>query len=164
MTHEPERPSAEELASIVRKLPPPPGQRQWRIAFFIAAAASVVLMFVAFVRPLPLAQRPLPTLSQLARVTLTPAHQGVPAQTRIGGDGPWLIDAMLPQGAPAGEYDVQLLDDGGFSVASVSELAAAEGRVEFFLRPIAPGHYRLLLATLEDPQAGPFAYNLRVAR
>jgi len=150
VTHEPEQPSA--------------GKRQWRIAFYIAATASVVLMFIAFVRPLPLAPRPLPSLSQLARVTLSPAHQGAPVQTRIGGEGPWLLGAVLPLGAPAGKYDVQLLDDDGFSMAGASEIEAVEGRVEFLLRPIAEGHYRVLLAPLDDPQAGPFAFNLRVAR
>jgi len=115
---------------------------RWRSAFYAAAAVAALLLVPATrglvgrseVATTPRAVHPVRLLSQT---------RGDEGATVLSGSGPWIVEVVLPFGAPAGEYVVRFGSPGG-----------TDGAVELRAQPNVEGILSLLLPRL--PRAGPY--------
>ena len=131
--------SGEEASSPAMRRAAAP---RWRSAFYAAAAVAALLLVPATrglvgrseVATTPREVHPVRLLSQ------TRGDEGAPV---LSGSGPWIVEVVLPFGAPAGEYVVRF--------GSPGEL---DRSVELRAQPNADGILSLLLPAL--PRAGSY--------
>jgi anti-sigma factor RsiW len=115
---------------------------RWRRAFLVAAAAAALLLVPATRALLP--GRAVETPREVHPVRLLAQTRGGEEAAVLSGSGPWIVEVILPFGAPTGPYTVHLESPGG-----------ASRPVETRAQPNAEGILSLLLPGLS--RAGSYA-------
>jgi len=115
---------------------------RWRSAFY-AAAAVAALLLVPATRGLVGRSEVATTPREVHPVRLLSPTRGDEGPTILSGSGPWIVEVVLPFGAPAGEYVVRFGSPG-----------EADRTVELRAQPNAEGILSLLLPAL--PRAGSY--------
>jgi hypothetical protein len=133
--------SDEQEESPGRGARPVAGSR-WRLAFFAAAAAALVLLVPA---TRALVDQGDAGLQSVHPVRLMAQTRGDEDQPRLSGSGPWLIEVVLPFGAPAGEYAVRIRPPAGTGRADeIRAQPNAEGILSLLLPDLPrPGSYEI---------------------
>jgi len=116
--------------------------QRWRSAFY-AAAAVAALLLVPATRGLVGRSEVATTPREVHPVRLLSQTRGDEGATVLSGSGPWIVEVVLPFGAPAGEYVVGFGSPGG-----------ADRTVELRAQPNAEMILSLLLPAL--PRAGSY--------
>ncbi|HKQ98449.1 MAG TPA: zf-HC2 domain-containing protein [Candidatus Polarisedimenticolia bacterium] len=151
----PETPDLPARATAATRSP------RWRLAFFAAAAAALVLLVPALrgVRPVP----NLPGPGEIHPVRLMAQTRGDEAEAMLPENGPWVIEVLLPFGAPAGEYDVRIAARGEAATGiTVHARATPDGTLGLFLPALPPGNHFEIRAM--SAAAAGTSYTYAVAR
>jgi anti-sigma factor RsiW len=95
-------------------------------------------------------------------VTVSPSRRGVEDRAHLPGDGPWVLDVILPFGAPAGVYETQILEVGGASVPgpALGRRASANGHLRLMISTLPRHGYYLLRLGPPGPSQEPYMYPL----
>lgn len=135
---------------------------RWRWAFF-AAAAAVVLLTLPALRGLRGKPDSMEAL-EIHPIRLMTQTRGQDAGADLPGAGPWLIEIVLPFGAPSGEYDVHIVrrDTTPANAIDVRARTTPDGTLILLVRSLPDlGPYRVT-ATQASP-GGP-SYDFAVTR
>ncbi len=130
---------------------------RWRMAFFAAAAAALILVVPALrgLRPGP----NLPGPREIHPVRLMAPTRGDEAESALPDAGPWVIEVVLPFGAPAGDYDVRIAARGEAATGiAVHARATADGILGLFLPALPPGNHFEIRAIPRAAAGRSYAY------
>jgi anti-sigma factor RsiW len=132
---------------------PGPGRDDpWRWAF-LAAAATVVVLAVPALRGLRPPVEP-PVAREVTPIRLMAATRSEAGAAALQGPGPWVIEVVLPFGAPDGEYRIAIgpPDAASRPMLEMRAHATADGRLTLLL-PSLPGDgsYRVRATSAADP-------------
>jgi hypothetical protein len=139
-----------ESPNLLVRAPAATRSPRWRLAFFAAVAATLVLVVPALrgLRPGP----NLPEPREIHSVRLMAPTRGDEAEAALPDTGPWVIEVALPFGAPSGDYDVRVAARGEAATGiAVHARATADGILGLFLPSLPPGNHFEIRAT---PAAG----------
>lgn len=138
--------------------------QRWKWAFYAAAAVAVALAVPA----LRGSRTPTSPTGPIAiqSVRLMAPTRGDEAGPVFAGQGPWVVEVVLPFGAPAGDYMVRIVprDFGPRAVASVRLHATPDGRLSLYLPSLPDARSFDLTAVSLSETGKTYAYSFtRVA-